>query len=104
MLQTLFPMATGTHRLNNGLLVEEQEESSHSKRLGDFQQAHTLLQNVCECVFAHSEINTRAKALSTQTRTQIHKQVQICGYPLPVIATMVIVFGCLHTLVSLISK
>lgn len=41
MLQTLFPMATGTHKLNNRLLVEEQEESSHSERLGDFQQAHT---------------------------------------------------------------
>lgn len=68
MLQSLFLMATGGggegHRLNNRLLVEEQEECSHSERLGDFQQAHTLLlKRVCECVFVHFETNMHANAL-----------------------------------------
>lgn len=70
MPRTLFPMATGTHRLNNRFLVEEQEERGCSERHGDFHQAHTLPQIVCVCVFV---------CLETQTLVHKNKKKRISG-------------------------
>lgn len=98
MLQTLFPMATGTHGLNNGLLVEEQEERSWTAGLGDFQQDRTRLKtcaSVFLCVSRHKRWRKRSPAHPfTHTDVQWHKQVQIC---VCLSATIVIVFSCLHT-------
>lgn len=97
MLETLFPMATGTHThtSDNRLLVEEQEKSSHSEWLGDFQ--HIALKRVRVCALRHQP--SCSNLSGTQTRTQTHKQVQICGY----LPQWLLSLG-VYTLVSLISK
>lgn len=102
MLQTLFPMATRTHRLNNGFLVEEQEESGHSERHGDFQQGRTLHQNVCECVFVCFKTQTLMQKISSThaAYTLIYRYTNRCKFVAILCllsSTMVIVFGCLHT-------
>lgn len=91
----------GTHTLNNRLLVEEQEERSHSVRLGDFQQSHTLPRNVSECVLVHFDTNTHEKKKSSPIHTPAHKhkQVQICGYK-----PQWLLFLGVYTLVGLVSK
>lgn len=74
MLQTLFPMATGTHGLNNGLLVEEQEERSWTAGLGDFQQDCTRLKT-CECVFVRFTTQTVTEKIAS-TPVHTHTDVQ----------------------------
>lgn len=80
MLQTLFPMATGTHGLNNGLLVEEQEERSWTAGLGDFQQDCTRLKtcaSVFLCVSRHKRWRKRSPA-HPFTHTQMYSDINRC--------------------------
>lgn len=79
MLQTLFPMATGTHGLNNGLLVEEQEERSWTAGLGDFQQDRTRLKT-CASVFlcvSNGDGKDRQHTRS-HTHTQMYSDINRC--------------------------
>lgn len=99
MLQTLFPMATGTHDLNNRLLVEKQEERSQPERLGDFQLHHTRLKtraSVFLCVWRHSQSWKRSPT-HTQTHTHWCTEAQTGANPRLLSTTIVIVFACLHT-------
>lgn len=61
-----------THTSDNRLLVEEQEESSHSEWLGDFQ--HIAPKRVC--VFVHFDTNPRAE--TSPAHRLVHRYTNRC--------------------------
>lgn len=87
-------MATGTHRLNNRLLVEEKEESCCSERVGDFQQIapnHVQVCFVCFDIHKHSQ----KKKLYTHSYKIHTNRCKFVSIACLLSSTMVIVFGCL---------
>lgn len=110
MPRTLFPMATGTHRLNNRFLVEEQEERGHSERHGDFQLAHCP--KTCASVFLCASRHKHQKKKFSNTHV-VHthtlsyrytNRCKIVGILLPVIPPQWLLSLAVYTPVSLISK